>query len=92
MVTEKQSTKGGARPGAGRKKGIRNKRLQAELVKAAAGGVLPKDFLLDVMRDTSHDMPVRIDAAKAAAPYVHAKLVSIDATVDQTITVEIIKL
>ena len=44
------------------------------------------------MRDTSHDMPVRIDAAKAAAPYVHAKLVSIDATVDQTITVEIIKL
>lgn len=80
MVTEKQSTRGGKREGAGRKKGIRNKRLRAELIEAAKGGILPKDFLLEVMRDVSQDMPVRIDAAKAVAPYVHAKLVAVHET------------
>jgi hypothetical protein len=32
---------------------------------------LPLDFLLEVMADESHPIATRVDAAKAAAPYVH---------------------
>lgn len=69
---------GGARPGAGRKKGGSNK-LTEEAVKAAQeGGVMPLDYLLQVMRDPGADEGKRIDAAKAAAPYVHPKLQPVD--------------
>jgi len=52
------------------------------LEKAAQGGQLPVDYMLEVMRDQSLDTRLRIDAAKAAAPYVHQKLsaISIDVT------------
>jgi hypothetical protein len=32
---------------------------------------LPLDFLLDVMADENQPIATRVDAAKAAAPYVH---------------------
>lgn len=35
---------------------------------------MPVDFLLLVMRETENDMATRMDAAKAAAPYLTAKL------------------
>lgn len=38
----------------------------------------PLDYLLEVMRDISEETAKRIDAAKAAAPYVHAKLQPVD--------------
>ena len=40
------------------------------------------EYLLEVMRDQSLDTRLRVDAAKAAAPYVHQKLsaISIDLT------------
>lgn len=42
------------------------------------------------MRDEERDFHTRLDAAKAAAPYVHSKLSSVEATVngkvDSTIT------
>lgn len=41
-------------------------------------GISPLDYLLSVMRDETIDRPARVDAAKAAAPYVHAKLASVD--------------
>jgi hypothetical protein len=34
------------------------------------------EFLLSVMRDENREFPMRLDAAKAAAPYVHARLAS----------------
>ena len=69
---------GGARPNAGRKKGAHN-RLTEEAVKAAEeGGLMPLDYLLKIMRDESQDQGARVDAAKAAAPYVHAKLQSME--------------
>lgn len=71
---------GGARPGAGRKKGGVN-RLTAEAVaKAQEGGEMPLDFMLSIMRDESEQRSVRLDAAKAAAQYVHPKLSAVDAT------------
>ena len=71
---------GGARAGAGRKPGTINRFSKDLLDKAAQSGQLPVDYLLEVMRDQSLNTRLRIDAAKAAAPYVHQKLsaVSID--------------
>jgi hypothetical protein len=34
------------------------------------------DFLLSIMRDDKQDSHARLDAAKAAAPYCHARLAS----------------
>ncbi len=91
MTTEKQSVSinGGKRPGAGRKAGVPNKRT-AEIQKAVEStGVTPLDYMLNLMRDDSIPegaeaaqivalMGLRFEAAKAAAPYVHAKLSSIE--------------
>ena len=72
--------RGGARPNAGRKPGTLNRFNRELLERAAEGGQLPLDYMLEVMRDKSLDTRLRIDAAKAAAPYVHQKLsaISID--------------
>ena len=69
---------GGARPGAGRKKGGSNKLTQEAFERAKEGGELPLDYLLRVMRDENVDEAKRIDCAKAAAPYVHPKRAPID--------------
>lgn len=74
---------GGARPGAGRKKGGHN-RLTQEAVTKSKDGLSPLDFLLNVMRDVAVDEAKRIDAAKAAAPYCHAKLQPVDGDGDTT--------
>ncbi len=37
---------------------------------------MPLDFLLAVMRDETGEPHTRLDAAKAAAPYCHARLAS----------------
>jgi hypothetical protein len=72
------SDHGGARPNAGRKPGGVN-RATAEAIEAARqGGVLPLDYLLGIMRDDKADEAKRIDCAKAAAPYLHAKLNAVD--------------
>lgn len=75
---------GGARPGAGRKKGGTNRLTQEAIDKARTEGVMPLDYLLQVMRDAGADEAKRIDAAKAAAPYLHAKLQPVDSTGDTT--------
>lgn len=88
--TEKQSVSinGGKRPGAGRKAGVPNKRTAAIQEAVASSGITPLDYMLQIMRlEPSKDMPVdqllaaitlRFEAAKAAAPYVHAKLSSVE--------------
>lgn len=65
---------GGARPGAGRKKGVPNKRTIKTEEIAKAAGITPLEYLLNVMKDDEETPDRRIDAAKAAAPYVHPKL------------------
>ncbi len=46
--------------------------------KAAAGGIMPLDYMLEVLRDETMEAAARMDAAKAAAPYVHARLASVE--------------
>ena len=68
---------GGARPGAGRKKGGANRINDEARKKALEGATSPLEYLLEVMRDESQDDARRLDAAKAAAPYVHARLANV---------------
>lgn len=69
---------GGKRPGSGRKPGASTKLNQKAREIAAEGGLMPLDYLLSIMRNTKLPQPARVDAAKAAAPYVHAKLAAIE--------------
>lgn len=71
--------RGGKRPGAGRPKGAATKRTREVADKAAAEGLTPLEYMLAVLRDEAADPDARMDAAKAAAPYVHPKLSSVDA-------------
>jgi hypothetical protein len=79
-MTEKISTgtKGGARPGSGRKKGSPNKKTAEVQAAVAASGLTPLEYLLSVMRDSNTDQKERVAAAQSAAPYIHPKLSSIE--------------
>lgn len=79
-MIEKLSTKprGGARPGSGRKKGAPNRRTVENQALTEATGVTPLEYMLQVMRDPLEDPKARLGAAQAAAPYVHAKLSSVE--------------
>lgn len=53
---------------------------------------LPLDFLLDVTADASQPIATRVDAAKAAAPYVHFRKGLVDTNGrDVPLTVNIIR-
>ena len=84
-MSEKQTNiqsanqRGGKRTGAGRKKGEPNKRTAEAIAVAEATGITPLEYLLDVMRN-SGDGKMRMSAAIAAAPYVHAKLSAVEHT------------
>ena len=62
----------------GRPRCARNKRSLTIIEDAQAAGQLPLEFLLSVMRDNEQKIERRIEAAKAAAPYLHSKLASIE--------------
>lgn len=44
--------------------------------------------MLSVMRDRGADESKRLDAAKAAAPYVHARLTAVEHSGEMTLTHE----
>lgn len=67
---------GGARQGAGRKKGGRNRRTVIDVAEAREGGEMPLEYMLARMRDPQVPREERNDMAKAAAPYCHARLAS----------------
>lgn len=79
---------GGARPGAGRKPGAVSTRTR-EIAEALAqdGGLTPLEFLTSIYRDEGEEMSRRVDAAKAAAPYVHARLQPVDDKGDSTLKI-----
>jgi hypothetical protein len=84
--------RGGKRPGAGRPRGSRAKKTQEIAIAAMAAGISPLELMLHVMRDESVDTMVRLDMAKAAAPYIHARLAAtIVATADAETQVVVFK-
>ena len=70
--------RGGKRPGAGRKPGAITQKTRAKAEEIAASGLTPLEFMMSVLRDETNSTEDRFEAAKAAAPYVHAKLAAID--------------
>ena len=70
--------RGGKRDGAGRKPGAVNKATQQSRKAISESGLTPLQYLLSVMRDENSEQSQRVDAAHKAAPYVHAKLSSVD--------------
>jgi hypothetical protein len=58
----------------GRPAGARNRRTLDAITAAEAEGELPLEFLLRTMRDPKVDLPTRLDVAKAAMPYLHARI------------------
>ncbi len=75
---------GGARRGAGRPKGSVNRVTAATQAAVAASGVTPLEYMLEAMRSAA-GTPRADDMAKAAAPYVHAKLAAVDATLSANV-------
>lgn len=72
--------RGGRRTNAGRKPGSVSK-MDAEARRAASeGGITPLEYMLGVLRDLDAPVQRRDDMAKAAAPYMHAKLASVEHT------------
>src|SRR5580704_15665040 len=62
----------------GRPKGARNKRTRALIEAARASSEMPLDFMLRVMRDPTAQTKRRDEMARAAAPYLHSKLNSVN--------------
>lgn len=79
--------RGGFRPNSGRKTGSGNKKTAEIALNAARRGITPLEYMLKIMRkpippgvnaQTRAQMEAnRMDAAKAAAPYVHPRLQAI---------------
>lgn len=62
----------------GRTKGTPNKATAAQAAAVSSTGLTPLEFLTEVYRNERLDFMMRVSAAKAAAPYVHAALSSVD--------------
>lgn len=73
--------RGGARPNAGRKKGSPNKATSEQRAAIEASGLTPLEYMLSILRDETKPVTDRFEAAKAAAPFVHPRLSSIEADV-----------
>lgn len=83
--------RGGARPGAGRKKGTANKRTRDIADQAAADGLTPLEVMLKAMRAADAEGNAREAAqyAQMAAPYIHPRLASVqsNATVQGSLAI-----
>ena len=77
---KKSRSHGGRRKGAGRPKGLPNKRTAAlrEALASALSKHMPLDALLATMRNPDLPVDVRFAAAVKAAPYCHSKPASAD--------------
>lgn len=76
--------RGGKRDNAGRKPGEPNKATQEQRDEIISSGLTPLDYMLKILRDDTMASDRRDWAAEKAAPYVHARLASIEAKHDIT--------
>lgn len=70
--------RGGKRDGAGRPAGAVTQKTREIAEGAVAEGITPLDYMLKILRDVTADTKDRMWAAEKAAPYVHAKLASVE--------------
>jgi hypothetical protein len=69
---------GGKRPGAGRPTGAASGATEQVRQEAAATGEPPFAYMLRIMRDPSQPVGRRDEMAKAAAPFCHSRLSSVE--------------
>ena len=83
---QNQSNRGGARPGAGRRRGSRGRRTAELLEKLEALGADPVEVLVATMNETE-DERLKADCAAKLLPYTYPRLnsVSVDVKERQTI-------
>jgi hypothetical protein len=62
----------------GRKKGTPNKATGKRAAEIVASGLMPLDYMLQVLRNEDEEPARRAWAAKEAAPYLHPKLAQVD--------------
>jgi hypothetical protein len=74
----------GAPKSGGRTPGTPNKKTAETQREVEESGLTPLAYLLSVMRDTGADEQRRVAAANMAAPYVHARLSSIEMNANVT--------
>ena len=77
MLTNGTSTSKPMTKKVGRPKGSKNIRSRALRQALQTADMSPLDYMLSIMGDPAQDQEDRLDAAKAAAPYCHARLASI---------------
>lgn len=70
--------RGGKREGAGRRAGSATTKTREAANRAANEGLTPLDYMLKLLRDEGQPKEDRMWAAEKAAPYVHAKLASVE--------------
>jgi hypothetical protein len=73
----------------GRVKGTPNHATLGKAAEIAASGLTPLEFMLTVLRDPEQPPGTRLDAAKAAAPYVHPRLANIELKGDPNAPLEL---
>lgn len=81
-INQTESKRGGARKGAGRKKGSATKKTREIADRAAEQGITPLEVMLGAMRDfwESGDKEKAAGFAKDAAPYMHPRLTAVEHT------------
>lgn len=80
--------KGGVRPGAGRRPGIKNRKTVESMEAVKASGLTPLDYMLSILRDENAAPDARFSAATAAAPYCHPRLAAIEHSGELAVTHE----
>lgn len=80
-----ENLKGGSR------KGRPNKLRKGRAEAISKSGLTPLEYMLSVFRDTQVKQGLRMDAAKAAAPYIHPRLQAITYTDNSDVPMEVIK-
>jgi hypothetical protein len=68
----------------GRQTGVANRRTREIADAAIKQGLTPLEYMLAVLRDETVDPERRDEMAKAAAPYLHPRLASVEAKVAVT--------
>jgi hypothetical protein len=77
---------GGRRPGSGRKRKGVSKLDAAARQQALEGGISPLDYMLSIMRHPDSTPAEKMEAAKGAAPYVHARLAHVESKAEATVS------
>lgn len=91
MASNNQKSKrGGTRPGAGRPPGSLNKRSVAAIEKVAEQypDWSPLQHFANVANDETLDPVIRLDAAKAAAPFIHPRPKAVELDPDALVDLE----